>query len=647
MINKIMVHKKLLIGMIIFWFLFLSIWNPFLKHQTAEHKYGYRTDALLVLHGGETLQETFRSTLKGLKAVNIYSMHDESTSHDILMEIKTDGKIIYSKTVNTQEIGDVYQLDLQGVVSDDAGKDYTLMFTNLSTDNNPDSGITFNMHSDIVSEEDNAVFNGDRQNQSLNFGAEYQNKTLDMIYLGIWSLLILLSFICVIFLDERLEHNFLIIGCVIGLFYMFINPFPHAIDEYTHFFRAFCISQGDIHDSINENGLIGAEVSESYTDLLNVGFSIPKWYANREFYNKPFSETTEFYVNPYMSSVIPTDHAVSAAGIFAGRVLHLNLVWIIILSRLFDLIFYMVFAYYAIKFANHYKAIFFGVALIPWQLFSAASCSQDAILAGASLFMVSYCLHFYFNKDNDSAAAIGVKEMVLLLLPILFISSIKYLIYMPLVILFLFIPARLFKVKRGKMILIGITVLFSFVMFVYQVFLLKAFPFVEDRIENVDVAGQVKYVFSNIYYSYRNFGEYFFESLLDHVERTMARNSPMFLERWAGILIVLGAPLVTDKFKWNCNKEKKVFSYTLAGISFIVYGLVMAALYAGFTPIGEWGIWGLQTRYIFPVLPLICILLAGLPIKNEMKNCKIKYTVFLLMVNIFSFASYCLMGYNQ
>ena len=193
----------------------------------------------------------------------------------------------------------------------------------------------------------------------------------------------------------------------------------------------------------------------------------------------------------------------------------------------------------------------------------------------------------------------------------------------------------------------AVTVLFSFVMFVYQVFLLKAFPFVEDRIENVDVAGQVKYVFSNIYYSYRNFGEYFFESLLDHVERTMARNSPMFLERWAGILIVLGAPLVTDKFKWNCNKEKKVFSYTLAGISFIVYGLVMAALYAGFTPIGEWGIWGLQTRYIFPVLPLICILLAGLPIKNEMKNCKIKYTVFLLMVNIFSFASYCLMGYNQ
>ena len=160
--------------------------------------------------------------------------------------------------------------------------------------------------------EKEAFLNDTKNDANLNFKAVFCDNNVNIIYLITSIALLLLSYLCVLLLKGRFKHDFLIIATLLGMGFLLLNPFPQPLDESTHFFRSFCISQGNWHDSINENGDVGAEVPEIYGDVLATEFSPLSWYANRELFNQTFDGDYTFYVNPYMSSVIPIDHAVAA-----------------------------------------------------------------------------------------------------------------------------------------------------------------------------------------------------------------------------------------------------------------------------------------------------------------------------------------------
>lgn len=630
---------KLLLALTIFWILLISIVNPFLDKPVGERKYGYVANATIVLNKGDELKQDFLMPFDGLNAI-VLNFQDINTdiNQQILFQIwdAKENRQIINKRITLSEIEENGEYKISfSTINDSANRNYYFKLTNVSeNDNEP---IVLYAHVNKANFEKEAFLNDTKNDANLNFKAVFCDNNVNIIYLITSIALLLLSYLCVLLLKGRFKHDFFIIATLLGMGFLLLNPFPQPLDESTHFFRSFCISQGNWHDSINENGDVGAEVPEIYGDVLATEFSPLSWYANRELFNQTFDGDYTFYVNPYMSSVIPIDHAVAVLGIAIGRILQLPIAIVIYLSRFMDLLFYLCFGYWALRLTKYYTSIFFGILLLPTCLFLAGSCTQDAVLISASLCFIAGCLNLILN---DEVETIKLSDIVPLLITIPFIASIKYLIYVPIFLLILFIPSR--KFGRYRKLLLGVVIAgISLLLLFYQIYLLKEIPFIEDRNGYVDVGKQIKFVFENLYFTYRNFGTYFFENIFKHIQNAFVEELNG-LSSFTGIWVILGSILAQDKYIWKDKKKNMIFVLSISLISLIIFGLTMAALYAGFTPVGEWGIDGLQTRYIFPFLPLVGIALANLPIKNYMKNYENKYAFIMIIANTMAIMSRCL-----
>lgn len=665
--NRIKRRRVALIILIIFWVVFISVNDPIKYNPVAERIYGGTWDGGVTVTTGNTYSQGLPCTINGLceiklKFRNSYTVektstestdpdNEEATSKDTIKTLEDnystiklellDGEtqdVLKTQTVYGNKITDGEYYTWQFTpIEQSANMNYIIRLTGTGENNDEYTGIKILTHSDPSVHEGKSGINGSPLTEAWTLTAGFQNSKTTLLYSLMWILLILISFIATLAIGNSLGKNFLIIGIAIGMLYLIYNPFPHAVDESTHFFRSFQISEGNFEDQINSEGAIGGQVPENYpTDEMK--FSVFSWYANRDYFDEPFSSQTVFSVNPYMSSVNPVDHAVSAIGITLGRSLNLSIAWIIILSRFFDLLFYIVFCYLAIRKARYYRTIFFGASVLPLCLFLAGSCSQDAVLISASIYFVSSWAILYF-ADAD-APAIGIKQLLPMLLMVPFMASVKYLIYIPIFLLVLLIPKKRFK-NKNKLVFCVITVALCALFMVYQLHLLNTFPFTEDRNGDVNVGQQINFIFHNIYFSYKNFVTYFAKSILSKLE-TMSFIAN-FLSKLAAVLVVIGSICIKDKYQWKNKKQQRTFVITTVLITVVIYLLVIAALYVGYTPVGQWNVEGVQTRYILPFIPLICMALSCIPVTNDIKNYEFKLSFGMLVINAAIVSQCCLL----
>ncbi len=66
----------------------------------------------------------------------------------------------------------------------------------------------------------------------------------------------------------------------------------------------------------------------------------------------------------------------------------------------------------------------------------------------------------------------------------------------------------------------------------------------------------------------------------------------------------------------------------------VVYSLITVSLYLGFTPVGKFGVEGVQPRYLIPILIFLMIPISFIPIKNNIENYSEKVAFVLLLGQI-------------
>lgn len=443
----------------------------------------------------------------------------------------------------------------------------------------------------------------------------YTNYKLQYLKIALWLLIIILSFIFTALFDTADEKTFLKLSFILGIWVIILNPFVHRFDESTHFFRSFAISQGSFIDIIKD-GKIGANISDNYSSIIKEKLSIKSYFTSPELWNVKFSSAKSFFKNPYMSSVTPINHGIAAIGIFFANLIGMDTVGVIITGRLCDYLFYTILCYFAIKNMKYYKTLFFTVAALPMTIWLAGSFSIDPILISTSLLFISICLKYYFDKTENS---VTLKDVILLIFCSIFISSVKYLVYTPILLLFFLIPKNKFEKKQY----IAAIVSASFIilgMISMQGYLLKKIPFIENRNGDVNVGRQVRFMLSHIIRTCRNFANYFISTSLTHIEGLHYDGVIEVLGRYLGIFAVFGAVFEKERYPFETIKKKKFIGVFFLGISFIIYAFTIAALYVGFTPVGKFDVEGIQTRYIVPFLVLIMIVISFVNIENKIRN---------------------------
>nr|MBQ4453639.1 DUF2142 domain-containing protein [Clostridia bacterium] len=137
-----------------------------------------------------------------------------------------------------------------------------------------------------------------------------------------------------------------------------------------------------------------------------------------------------------------------ALGITLGRLLKLNMLRTFYLGRLFNLAFYVICVYLAIKKTPVHKLLFGILATLPIFMQQAASFSYDCYINGLTFVIIAFLMKWMFSDEP-----ITRKEFVFVFIVNLLIAPIKV-VYGLFSFLYWFVPEHRFGSKKNKIIAI-------------------------------------------------------------------------------------------------------------------------------------------------------------------------------------------------
>lgn len=451
--------------------------------------------------------------------------------------------------------------------------------------------------------------------------------------IALWSLMLVCSILCVLWLSDRWEKNFLLLAGLIGIFFLVIAPFACIIDEDYHFMRAYALSSGRLFPAL-QGGVWGLSVPAGFAEYAKPGeWNLLNIWQAGEIWFSPVTGT-EFVARVRSASYLPLDYLFAAVGVGVGRLLNLPLLGVVLLGRLTNYAAYVAAAYLAIKKARYYKSLFFLVAAIPCCLYAGAVYSIDAPLIACSLLYVSIALNYCLDA---SRTRISRADFSWLLVSAAFILSAKYLGYCLLLPLILFAAKRGLKhYKAAVWSLIGLTALVAG----WQVWALLAFSGSVDSgaaAEGVSVAGQLKWAWSNKGEFLSLVAHDFVLNLPQRLYAYSYSEEPVFsfLSLPLRFLPFIAAARAKDKAPLSLCQRRAFNAYWLLAAAAMML-LCNVAVYFSWNPVGASAIDGVHFRYTMPYMIFILLAFSTLSPVNGMKNWerRVSFLMALSLLNM-------------
>lgn len=389
-----------------------------------------------------------------------------------------------------------------------------------------------------------------------------------------------------------------------GICYVFTLPVASLIsfDDEFHYENSVKFSHA-FENSVTEADefIYGRLVTEKYNQST-ISYSMEE--LERLYDIGAVSKDGGVTTDPYKTlSYIP-----SGTAMFIARGLGCSFAEVFYAGKLGNLLVYALLIYLAIRRLSSGKLILAVVALLPTNIFLAASYTYDIWLTGFSMFGIAYIAGVI--QDKAKGIQIKIKDIIIILAS-LTIGFAPKAVYFPLLLLVFLIPKDSFKNKKTYKKMCIFTCLC--ILFVLMTFML---PFVMEGPgegdlrggEDVNSIGQVSFILNNpIEYT---------KILLKHIKVYISPENQMGTIGTLGymgdtthfILLMLILAMVTfadrDSTGIITNNWKSRIWAAFSIFASIV--LVSTALYISFTPVGNSMVNGCQYRYLIPLIfPLL------------------------------------------
>ena len=278
-------------------------------------------------------------------------------------------------------------------------------------------------------------------------------------------ILAILGIFCILFYflhnddKELYKVAFVIILCF-GIICSFMVPvFDHS-DEKEHFVRSEITSQGVIipHWTGKEVGidrlynLTSGETSDAFN--WGVGFKtigsvksiedntnnnpIDLLKSNHDNINhSTFIAGSAFEQNPFYG------YLPQAIGISVAKLLDLDMIWLLMFARIFNMIGYAILIAIAVKITPVLKIPIMTVSCIPVAIFQVASTNIDMMIFGLSIIAIAYFIYLHQSDKNS------IENKHLIIFSVLcLLAGLCKLPYLALIFLILLVPRDNFKNKN-------------------------------------------------------------------------------------------------------------------------------------------------------------------------------------------------------
>lgn len=401
------------------------------------------------------------------------------------------------------------------------------------------------------------------------------------------------------------ERIFVAFTILIGFMYMFALPPFSVPDEPAHFVQTYMYSSELIQEqALDEEGRILVDDEK----LWGAGQTIP----TRDSYDRYFrailgkelnSEKQEISTMASMG-MSRCGYFPQIIGVSLGRVANLSPEQLIMLGRLFALMWYVFIMYWAIKIIPFGKITLFTIGTLPMTMQMVVSYNYDSVLFGACFFLVAYLLKLIFRTEK-----VSIKDIALISVLAMIIAAIKF-IYLPILGLALFVPKEKFNSNKQRIIsavwicgLCVTTLLYQKISVIQKL----AMPHVTNA-TNAAEAISLGYIIEHPRAIFNIFVRTIEHQLTYYISGMIA--SPLgWLEIWLPNVVVIGfiILLLLGVLSEPGKKEKvngwiRCFCCLIAGIMAL---LGLMAMLLDCTSVTSSQILGFQGRYWLPILPLV------------------------------------------
>jgi uncharacterized membrane protein len=429
------------------------------------------------------------------------------------------------------------------------------------------------------------------------------------------------------------HFTFLFIALFAGLIFIMITPSFWGVDESTHFFRAYEVSQGHMISKKFDKSTYGDEIPSNLGELgrdttkLLLGIhGGPIWqrndfgdqdHKNKQLFlrleNSKLSPSSELTAFSGSAAYSPLPYIPAAIAINTGKVFNLSTKNIIRLARFMMLAVWALCVFTAIALiSGRKKWIIFVVALLPMQVFQASIVNPDAIINGLAILY----LGLYLKALELSAAGKKLSNRMIASIAITLAAlSLAKPVYFVLGLTIIFLPAKLFVGRSldsrfWKSLLLFTALIPALIWYAISAPVAKAVgsPLGAQFYNQVDPLGQLKYMamhpLNSLVVFFRTLGANIDSYLISSIG-LLGWNfvgMPVYLVVASAIILLLVSLYsVQDK---NPNKHQ---SYVLLTAGIITVIGVFLVLYMTFNPVGASKVGGVQGRYFLPALPFVLV----------------------------------------
>lgn len=665
-------NKLILLAFLVVWTVVVFGTVNFYKDTLGKESVGNEmSENYVELHKQTKVEETIPvSEIENCDSVCIKFatyMRKNEGEVNVLVYGKTTGRIYASADVNVKNLQDnaFYTISLNKKLDSEVDKYIALSLTSNSEEG---KGVA-TYYSNLKCFENSILsINNVNNNGDLTVRFLKQNDNLMMFNnsIIIWmSGSVLFLIVLLVLVQPKLEIIFACMAALFGLTFMIVITPMSVPDETVHYEYAFQLSN---YITREDNHLIFDEEYQNYGSFSGHHNISAAYTRLVEKIDRPLNLRDRDVVmrididESYTTCFVP-----QALGITLARLLKLNMLKTFYLGRLFNLVFYVLCVYIAIKRTPIHKMLFGVLATLPIFMQQAASYSYDCWINGLTFVVISSFLKWMYGEET-----IDKKEIIFVLFANILLAPIKV-VYSLFMLLFVFVPTRRFASKKQRMF-VTLLVMFPAIYELTKLLFPLAEKIVDQIITNLTAANHVGNEFATMSIDtgakpYYEGGDVFSFS---HVLRNpweavmiFVRTIRVYIKTWfygsfgrtlSGDTLVLPLWLVHSilgvAFLSAFRKEDFVetISMKIAYVGLCVFGALMmlGGMLISWTEynqdiIDAFGgivIQGIQGRYFSPLLPYFMSIFNNRKITVSKKMDK--YILFALFILIFETVVYVL-----
>lgn len=435
--------------------------------------------------------------------------------------------------------------------------------------------------------------------------------------------------------DRKIHIYFFVFGAIFGCVFIFLQPNTtiYSWDDQIHFMNVYEFFGGNHNWSVGEYSMVDmTHVGRDSINSIDEQINQVKYLDKKEL--SGYSTHTTHFITTNKIVYFP-----SAVGYHFCKLLGFPFSFCFKIGKFFNLLVYLLIMTYAIKITNIGKKLISFIGLMPSTIFLATQYSYDPpVTAGVTLGIV-VLLKWLTEKEYQ----VDFKSFITFLFGMLY-GCFPKAVYIPLILIFLFIPKNKFKSKFFALYL-KLGILFIFIMMLATFISGDSFSsnLAGDlRGGNTNSAEQLKlilnYPIGYIKILKDTYISQFFTKLIgmDTLGR-YAYIGGISSNSYYLLFIALVFISITDNKNNLMNFWQKMLILTLVlGICLLIW----TALYISFTPVGSNTINGVQSRYFIPLIFPFLLCFQTPKISNKFKQQNYNLVMFCLLSVVVMFSIY-------